>query len=326
MMAGAGLSPGQQLAGEPPGRIPPVEELINVFEVEAIAQRKLGGALYAEVAGGDRKAFDRITFRPRMMTNTVDLDLSVELFGQKLFAPILGGPVPRQSRFHPEGELAMAEGASAAKTAMVVAADSSHPFEKIAARTTAPLWYQVAPEADMSAVRARVQEAARTGCKAVCLTLGGTEAGADWSAIDRLREGIGMPMLLKGIMSAEEARAAMQHGVAGIIVSNYRQQGDSGLAASIEVLPSITEAVGGKIPVLVDGSFRRGTDVLKALALGARAVLVARPVLWGLAAYGAPGVKHVLDLMQGELARNMAMCGTVNLAAIHRGIVRIHRW
>jgi isopentenyl diphosphate isomerase/L-lactate dehydrogenase-like FMN-dependent dehydrogenase len=92
------------------------------------------------------------------------------------------------------------------------------------------------------------------------------------------------------------------------------------------MLPSIAEAVGGKIPVLIDGSFRRGSDALKALALGARAVLLGRPPLWGLAAYGADGVRQVLQLMQGELARDMAMCGRANVKSVDRSIVRIHRW
>ena len=98
------------------------------------------------------------------------------------------------------------------------------------------------------------------------------------------------------------------------------------MAAPIEVLPSIAEAVGGKIPILIDGSFRRGGDVLKALALGARAVLLGRPPLWGLAAYGAEGVHYVLDLIQSELARAMVMCGKVNVEAVDRNLVKIHRW
>ena len=94
----------------------------------------------------------------------------------------------------------------------------------------------------------------------------------------------------------------------------------------METLPAIADAVGGKAPILIDGGFRRGSDVLKALALGARAAVIGRPALWGLAAYGAIGVQTVTEMLQTELARDMTMCGTVNLQAISRNVVKIHRW
>ncbi len=110
-----------QLAGEPAGRIPPVGELINTLEMEAMARRKLDGVTFAGIAdSGDRAAFDRITFRPRLMVNALQLDLSIDLFGQRMFAPILAGPASLQQRFHPDAELATARGAAAAKTAMIV--------------------------------------------------------------------------------------------------------------------------------------------------------------------------------------------------------------
>jgi 4-hydroxymandelate oxidase len=114
--------------------------------------------------------------------------------------------------------------------------------------------------------------------------------------------------------------------VQGIVVSNYVGAPTSGLAAPMEVLPGIADAVGGKIPILIDGSFRRGSDILMAIALGARGVLIGRPVAWGLAAYGAAGVQHVMELLQTELARDMAMCGKVDLKAIDRSVVKVHKW
>jgi 4-hydroxymandelate oxidase len=325
VLAAPSLLRGQKLAGEPPGRITPLDELVNTFEAEAMAQRKLSGAAFAEIAGSEREAFDRVTFRPRLMVDTRELDLSVNLFGEMLFAPILAGPASQQARFYAEGEVAMARGVSAAKTLMVVAADSSEPIERIAEHAGAPLWYQVHPEPDMNAVRDRAKHALTCGCKAVCLTVGSPAAPAvDWTAIARLRDSIAAPFLLKGIMSAEEAETALERGVQGIVISSYRAGFRHGLAAPLEVLPAIAGAVGGKAPILIDGGFRRGTDVLKALALGASAVLVARPVLWGLAAYGAGGVQRVLEIMQSELARSMAMCGTPNLRSVGRAAVRIH--
>ncbi len=285
-----------------------------------MARRSLSAAAFAEIAGSERGAIERITFRPRMMVNTTQLDLTTELFGQRLFAPILVGPTSEQKRFHPEGELASVRGAAAAKTAMVVSSRASYPIQEIAAQQPATtLWYQVYPEADADAERRRIDQAVELGCKALCITVG----GADWSAIDRLRQGLRIPVVLKGIMSPEEARAAIGKGIDGIVVSNHGRPG-SGMAAPIEVLPAIAEAVAGKAPILIDGSFRRGADILKALALGARAVMLGRPLLWALAAYGSAGVQTMLEMLQTELARDMAMCGKPNLKSLDPSLVKIH--
>ena len=315
----------QELIGEPPGRFTPREEIVNVFEMEAVARRKLSGSVYSAIAGSNRKAFDRITFRPRMLVNVTGLDLTTELFGEKLFAPILLGPMADQKQFHPEGELACVRGASAAKTLMVVSSRSSYPLQEIIAQSKAPLWYQMYPESDETAARSRVHDAIRLGCKAVCLTVGGAGTRIDWTGIDRLRQGIRAPFLLKGIMSAEEAREAVRKGVDGLVVSNHGAMFAAGLAEPIEMLPAIVDTVGAKVPVLVDGSFRRGTDVLKALALGARGVLVGRPAMWGLAAYGSEGVQTVLEMLQSELARDMGLSGKLNIRALDRSLVKIHR-
>ena len=143
-----------------------------------------------------------------------------------------------------------------------------------------------------------------------------------WALVDQVRQAAKTPIVLKGVMSADEAKAAVEKGVAGIVVSNHGGV-VPGLASPIEVLTSVVDAVGGKIPVLIDGGFRRGSDVVKALALGARAVLVTRPALWGLAAYGADGVQGVVELLQSEMASIMAGCGKPNLAALDRSVVRI---
>jgi len=338
LLAASPLS-AQKLAGEPPGRIPPVQDLVNAAEFEAVAGRKLDSLTWAEIAGSERGAFDRITFRPRLAIDSRQMDLTTELFGQSLFTPILIGPLSRQKRFHPEGELAMARGASAAKAVMVVADRSSYPVDQIAAQAKTPLWYQVYEDPDINQVRTRVERAVGAGCKVLCVTLGNEPAnetanetprspltaGVDWSAIDRLRKGLAVPVVLKGVMSPEEARKAVASGVQGIVVSNYAARSVPGVASPIEMLPSVADAVGGKVPILIDGSFRLGSDVLKALALGASAVMLGRPALWGLAAYGAEGVQSVVELIQSGLARDMAMCGKVNVKSLDRTVVSIHR-
>jgi 4-hydroxymandelate oxidase len=239
------------------------------------------------------------------------------LLGLKWFAPILVGPVSEQKRFFPDGELAMVRGASAAKAAVVVSSRASHPIDQIAAQSKTVLWYQVYPNPDMVS---QAREAVKAGCQAVFLTLG----GITWTEIDRLRSSIEVPLVLKGILRAEEATLAVQHGVQGIVVSSYAGREALGLASSIDVLPSIADAVGERLAVLVDGGFRRGSDVLKALALGARAVMLGRPPVWGLAAYGDKGVQRLLELLQTELARDMAMCGRVNLRSVDRTLVKVH--
>ncbi|MBS1873908.1 MAG: alpha-hydroxy-acid oxidizing protein [Acidobacteria bacterium] len=313
------------LIGEPPGRIAPAGELVNTYEFAAMAERRIGAATFGLVADGERGGFDRITLRPRMMVNAQGLDLTTELFGERMFAPILAGPVAGLARFHAEGDRAMAQGAAAAQTTLVVSSRSSVRFEEIAAQTKGSLWLQVYPEPDAAAVRARVDRAVAAGCKAVCVTVGGPEAGgADWKGLAALRQALGRtPVLLKGVMTPEDAREAAANGFSGVVVSNPGRL--QGTAQAIDVLPAVADGIGGKIPILIDGGFRRGTDVLKALALGARAVLAARPAVWGLAAYGAPGVETLFRLLQNELARNMAMCGKVTLADLDRSLVRIHR-
>lgn len=324
--AGASRGIAQTLAGEPAGRIAPLAELLNVFEVRSMAKRKLPETVYATIAGTDRRALERITFRPRLMVNVSKLDLSVEILGQTLFTPLIAGPVWRQEAFHPDAELAMVRGASAAKALTIVSQRSSKPLAEIAAAAKTPLWYQVYAEADFEATIRSCREAADAGCSAVCLTVGGgstTASQTTWEAVDRIRQGVKAPLLLKGIMSPEEARAAVSKGIQAIVVSNHG--GGNGFADPIEMLPGVADAVGGKIPILIDGSFRRGTDILKALALGARGVLVARPLVWGLAAYGSEGVQAVLEMLQTELARAMAMCGKPAVAAIDRTLVKVHR-
>ena len=324
-----------QLIGEPPGRIPPPSELVNAFEFGLMAQRKLDRATYAEVADSDRAPIDRITFNPRMMVNTTTLDLSATLFGDNLFAPMLIGPIAEQKRFHPDGELAMARGASAAKTAMVVADHSSFPVDQIAKEAKVPLWYQVYPGGDLPAARTRVARAVKAGCKVVVITAGipyraagaGPTAPAllDWRVIDQLRQGITVPVVLKGVMTAEEAQAAVSRGFQGIVVSNYGGRSFPATASGILALPGIADTVAGKASILVDGGLRRGSDVLKALALGAQGVLLARPAAWSLAAYGSDGVQNMLQVIQNELARDMMMCGLVNIKSITRAAVAVHR-
>lgn len=142
-----------------------------------------------------------------------------------------------------------------------------------------------------------------------------------WDDVDWMRRITRTPIVLKGIMTAEDAALAVEHGVDAVIVSNHGGRQVDGTLPTIEALPEVVDAVAGRIEVLVDGGIRRGTDVLKALALGARAALIGRPYLWGLAVGGAAGVRHVIELLRGEITSAMEQCGQADVATIGRGLV-----
>ena len=144
-----------------------------------------------------------------------------------------------------------------------------------------------------------------------------------WEHLDWLRTRTSLPIFVKGIAHPDDARIAIEHGAAGVIVSNHGGRQLDGVPASIELLPSIAAAVGDKVPVLLDGGIRRGSDVIKAIALGAHAVAIGRPVLWGLAIDGEAGVAQVLEMLRDEIARTLMLCGCASLRAVERELVRM---
>jgi isopentenyl diphosphate isomerase/L-lactate dehydrogenase-like FMN-dependent dehydrogenase len=133
---------------------------------------------------------------------------------------------------------------------------------------------------------------------------------ATWEYVDRLKKLTRMKLLLKGLDSAEDARLAVEHGADGIVVSNHGGRATETLRATIDCLPEVVQAVGGRIPVFVDGGFRHGTDIFKALASGARGVGIGRPYIWGLSAFGQEGVERVLEILRAELTLTMRQMGT----------------
>lgn len=344
----------QAQAPHAPERIAPLAELLNALEFETAARQKLPKPVYDHIAAGagdertlrrNREFFERITFRPRMLNDVSNLDASVELFGETLFTPLIAGPTALQGRVHPEGEVAVRQGAAAARALVVVSERSSVPLEAVARAAEGPWWYQVSPMADLGAMAEKAARAAQLGARALVLTVGaesrprpdadahnqeapgapvGPEPRADAvSALERLKQGA-LPVVVKGVLTSAEAKEAVAAGADGVCVSNHGGRVVDGVPATIEALPAVVDAVA--VPVLVDGGFRRGSDALKALAYGARGVLLGRPVLWGLAAWGAPGVQRLIELIQSELALAMGLAGQASVQGLSRDLVRLHRW
>ncbi len=267
---------GQPGGGAPPNdRLAPVLELVNVPEFEAMARLVLPPRRFDAISGGHRRSFDKMTLRQRLMVYAMDLDLTTPLYGHDMFAPIIVGPVGGQDELHPDGELATARGASAGKAVMVATGRGRHAIDAVAAASDEPVWYQQYSDAPTLADDAA--RAVEAGCRAVCVTVGVAESGdpapPDWAAVEEVVSAVDVPVIVKGIMDVGSAETALDRGAGGLVVSNHGVGG----ALPVDVLPAVADAVAGRVPVLVDGSFRRGTDVLKGLALGAAAVMVARP-------------------------------------------------
>jgi isopentenyl diphosphate isomerase/L-lactate dehydrogenase-like FMN-dependent dehydrogenase len=320
----------QQTAPTP--RLVPRADLVNVLEYEAQAKLVLDAATFARVADSDdRSGFDRITLRPRLLVPTRGLDLGLTLFGQTLHSPILVGPIDGREIGRAGAAVEIARGAQAAFATVIATTVPQAPAGSGSDVATPP-WFQ-AFAADPSATEA-VQRAVAAGCPVVCLTVGaapsargiaGVTVGAnDWRTVQATVKAANVPVVVKGITTPAAAKQALQQGASGIVYSNYGDRFGQRGAASIVNLAAVVDAVGSAAPVLMDGGLRRGTDIVKALAFGASAVLVARPIVWALVAYGADGVQGVLEMLQTETARYMAMCGRPSLTALDRSTVRVH--
>jgi 4-hydroxymandelate oxidase len=300
------------------------------------------------------EAWASLPLAPRMLVDVSTIDTRLGLLGHDLAAPLLIAPTASHGLFHPAAEAETARGAGASGTLLVASTSSTLPVEDIGAATSGPWWFQLYVQRDRAFTRELVGRAERAGASAVVLTvdlpvqapgvaarrdqlsalpggvygnLAGLEAAAGsrrnnqhldpslrWADISWLRSLTELPVLVKGVLRPDDATRAVDEGVAGVIVSNHGGRALDTVPATVDVLPSIVAAVAGRVPVLVDGGIRRGTDIAKAVTLGAAAVLVGRPVIWGLATGGADGVRGVVETLRGELEAAMALLGAPTLA------------
>jgi len=277
-----------------------------------------------------------------MLVDVSQTTAATSVLGTEVTFPVLVAPMAFQGLAHADGERAMAQGAAAAGTIMCLSTLSTLSLEEAAeAAPAAPRWFQLYWGPDRAKVQDLLARAEAAGYLAIVVTVDLPEVGRrerdlrtgfvtptslsqvtdnslTWRDLEWLRAQTALPVLIKGILIAEDAVLATEAGVDGIVVSNHGGRQLDGVAASLDALPEVVEAVGDRAEVLVDGGVRRGTDVVKALALGAKAVLVGRAALYGLAVDGAAGVERVLTLLREELELALALCGCASPADVVR--------
>lgn len=311
-----------------------------------------GAANDERTLADNRAAFLRRRIVPRVLRDVSRVDMSVEVLGRRWPSPIWICPTAFHRMADPDGEVGTARAAAARGTTFTLSTSSSTDLGEVAA-VGGPRWFQVYLLADPGARRELVERAVAAGYEALVLTVDLPRVGrrerdirigfaipddvavpniaaaagvplADglnvaftdhmtWDDVTWL-EGFGLPVIVKGILHPDDARMAVEYGAAAVDVSNHGGRQLDAAIASLDALPAVAEAVDGRIPVLMDGGVRRGTDVLIALALGASAVGVGRPILWGLAVNGEAGVGHVLDLLTAETELAMALAGAASVA------------
>ena len=339
-------------------------EPLTVADFETLARARLDDNAWEYIRGGagdettlreNIEAFTRWKLRPRVLSDVGAVDTRTTVLGTEVASPVLVAPVALQKLAHPDGEAATARAAAAAGTIMCLSTSSTmRPAAVAAAAPGAPRWFQVYVFNDRGVTQALIDEARAHGYAALVLTvdtpiLGRREgalrvgfhvpeefelagdiftdlsAGVTWRDLEWLA-GHGLPVVLKGVLTAEDARLAVEHGAAAVVVSNHGGRQLDGVAASVDALPEVAEAVDGRVEVLLDGGVRRGVDVLRSLALGARAVLVGRAPIWGLAAAGEDGVRAVLDLLQKEVELGLMLLGCSSPAQVTRAHVALRSW
>jgi isopentenyl diphosphate isomerase/L-lactate dehydrogenase-like FMN-dependent dehydrogenase len=292
------------------------------------------------------EAYRRWQLRPRVLVDVATCTTATTVLGQEIDMPVLVAPVAFQRVAHPDGEVGMARAARRAGTIICLSTLSTSAPADVAA-TGAPRWFQLYVFRDEGVTRDLLAQAKDGGFAALLLTVdtpvlgrrerdyrtgfalpsdlavvslgrGGVtpreafsmmSASVSWRDVERLAAETDLPVLVKGVLTAEDGRLACEHGAAGIVVSNHGGRQLDGVAATIDALPEVVDAVGGRIEVLVDGGIRRGGDVVKALALGARAVLAGRAPLWGLVAGGEEGALRVLELLKDEVRLALQLVG-----------------
>ncbi len=316
-----------------------------------------GGADDLRTKKRNSDAFRNYQIRRRVLVDVREVDSRVTLFDRELRSPVILAPVGMQRLFHSDGELATARAANDRDQLMIVSTVSHFHFRDICSQFEKPPWFQLYPTTDRTITSRLVKTAEDLGSRVLMLTVdlpvpgnreshlsslmehieGGTDMpnvadladgetvydpSMTWEMINWLRSQCSMKIVLKGIVTAEDAELAIHYGADGIIVSNHGGRQLESDLASIEALPEVVAAVKGRLPVLIDGGIRRGTDIFKALALGATACCIGRAFCYGLAVGGQAGVTKVLSILDEELLRDMRLAGVTSLKQINANFIR----
>jgi 4-hydroxymandelate oxidase len=314
----------------------------------AVYEYVAGGAADEHSIRANETSYQNISLRPHVLRASGPADLDQVLFGKTLPAPILLAPAAYQRLIHPEGELAAVQGAIRHGVPFVLSSNGTVSIEEITAVPGARCWFQLYVQGDREFTRNSIARVEAAGIEAVCVTVDtpvlgvrprqikagfsipanvplphanrlraasdpGLHSALTWRDLDWLRSVVKSKLLLKGILHPADAELAIRAGVDGIVVSNHGGRNLDTVIPTIEALPEITQQVAGRVPLLVDGGIRRGTDALKALLRGADAVLIGRPYLYALAVAGADGVARCLSLLIEELRLAMALVGATSL-------------
>ena len=335
-------------------------ELLAAERLDAGAHGYYAGGAGDELTLRDNvAAFQRWQLRPRVLVDVAACTTETTVLGHELSMPVVIAPVAFQRVAHPDGEVGMARAAQAAGTAICLSTLATSTVEQIAA-TGAQRWFQLYVFRDEHLTAELVARARASDFTALVLTVdtpvlgrrerdrrtgftippdvmvaslgqgGVTPADAfaqmspsvSWHDVERLASEAGLPVVVKGVLTAEDARLACEHGAAGLVVSNHGGRQLDGVAATIDALSEVVDAVDGRIEVLLDGGIRRGVDVVKALALGARAVLAGRAPLWGLAVDGEAGARAVLELLRDEILVALQLIGCTSPTDVPRDRVQ----
>jgi len=321
----------------------PLEQL-SLAEIYELFQRRVAPDPITHVMGAaesestmkrNRAALDRLLFRQRIFHTVTDPDTSIELFGHRLPAPVMIAPVGSFRKLRKNGEHEVAEGGSLFGTMVFISGATLSTVDEWAQGITSPLVYMAYLSKGREKVLDSVRRAEEIGYTAVGLTMDtlqptklrdqipmstdGKPRTVHLSSpkdVEWLKHEVSIPVVVKGIMNPDDARTAVGAGADCIVVSNHGGRILDFSRAAIEALPEVVDAVEGRVPVLLDSGARRGGDVVKALALGAKGVLLGRPICWGLGVAGPQGVDRVLQIFRDEMKRVMILTGTQTIADI----------
>jgi len=331
------------------------KNFVSLQEIVAAAHRNLSRSVWDMLSGGsdsemtlrrNRHALDSLALRQRVMVNVTNIDTTTSLLGQKMPIPVFIAPIGNYLQMaDPEGAVPVARAAAAKGMPAFISTAAKPGIDLIAQSVPDRMIFQLYIRSDRAWVANILDRAKALGYRALCVTVdrayysrrerdminrlavreGGTnthQSSLTWEDVVWMKQHMGLPLILKGIATAEDAKLAVEHGADVVYVSNHGGRQLDQAQASIEVLPEVVQAVDGRAEVLMDGGICRGTDIVKAVALGARAVGVGKLYGWALAAAGQAGVERMIELLEAEIRSTLGLMGVTSLAQLNPSWVR----